>query len=95
MTRIIRSLRILGLSQEAEAFYQVIIRAEVVGPTSRMYWTRAATRPLNMAPSDEDTDSAENKSLGPKFLQDFGEEQRARLSTLAKEDQAAPAQEDI
>lgn len=78
MTRIIRSLRILGLGEEARAFYNVIIQAEMVNQKSQMYWTRAIRRPLNMAPKDEHTDSKRDKCLGPKFLQDF-EEEKMRL----------------
>ncbi|QIX01107.1 hypothetical protein AMS68_006624 [Peltaster fructicola] len=62
ITRILRSLRVLGLSEQAAAYHaflqtdsEVIAR---VSPTSRMYWKRAAERALRLPP-DEDDDEAE------------------------------------
>lgn len=55
MTRIIRSLRILGLDDEAAAFYfrlERIFRAnrDMIGRPSLVHWTRAAKRPLFFPP---------------------------------------------
>ena len=71
MTRVIRSLRILGLGEEALAFYAVISQAHAVSPRSRMYWARAATRPLNIAPHVDDDDIDTEKFNGLEFLKDL------------------------
>ena len=75
ITRIIRSLRVLGLEQNALAFYDAIQQVNEdfpkrISPRSMMYWKRAATRPLYLAPDVDDDDAM----TGPKFLQDFGHE---------------------
>lgn len=70
ITRIIRSLRVLGLETEAENFYLAL--AEVhehtgrISETSLMYWTRAVKRPLYLAPDDE-----EDRGNGVDFLYEF------------------------
>lgn len=61
ITRIIRSCRVLGLEDEALAFYGALmaIAGERRGVFSRktlMFWRRAAERPLHFAPEDEDGD---------------------------------------
>ncbi|KAA8900461.1 opioid growth factor receptor conserved region-domain-containing protein, partial [Sphaerosporella brunnea] len=58
ITRIIRCLRVLGLEKEAEAFFEALRRASGrygSGPGARsfMFWERAATRPLVLAPEEE------------------------------------------
>ena len=58
MTRIIRSLRILGLEDEAVAFYSTLERIfrqnkDVISRTSLDYWTRAVERPLYWPPEDD------------------------------------------
>lgn len=79
ITRIIRSLRVLGLEAEAKAFYEAL--GEVydsykghIGPESMKFWTRAISRPLHLAP-DVDSDESE----GEDFLYDF-DEKAARAS---------------
>ena len=59
MTRIIRSLRILGLEEDAQAFataLQLVCRDNPgkIGEKSLLYWARVATRPLYFAPDDID-----------------------------------------
>ena len=58
ITRILRSLRVLGLEQEAKAFFvalqKVFEESGRIGSTPMMFWTRAATRPLYLAPDHED-----------------------------------------
>lgn len=71
ITRIIRSLRVLGLEDEALAFYQrlkQIYSSGEISPRSFMFWTRAAERPLNIAP---EIDNDEDNTTGPQFLRDF------------------------
>ena len=73
ITRIIRCLRILGLEKEAEAFFQAlgIMFEEGGGKISKrsfMFWTRAARRPLWLAPEDED-----DGGVRRGFLWDFEE----------------------
>lgn len=64
ITRIIRCLRVLGLEQEAGAFYSQlkdVYEASGGGRISQksfMFWTRAARRPLWLAPEKEDSEDA-------------------------------------
>lgn len=58
--RIIRSLRILGLPEEAEEFYKALVRACLNMPgedgpsaASQLFWRRAARRPLWIKPETE------------------------------------------
>ncbi|KAL6706009.1 hypothetical protein ACN47E_006111 [Coniothyrium glycines] len=58
ITRILRSLRVLGLQEEAEAFFEAL--QEVfdepsirISDNSMMYWTRAVERPLYVAPDGD------------------------------------------
>ncbi|KAI9696052.1 MAG: hypothetical protein M1836_005883 [Candelina mexicana] len=73
ITRIIRSLRVLGLEEEAAAFYftlEKLCEADEhsrIGGKSRMFWKRAAKRPLYMAPEDESDDDED----GPAFLHEY------------------------
>ncbi|KAI0594240.1 opioid growth factor receptor conserved region-domain-containing protein [Biscogniauxia sp. FL1348] len=54
ITRIIRSLRVLGLAREARAFYDALVRTNAtyrrVGRSSLRFWRRAASEPLHIAP---------------------------------------------
>lgn len=58
MTRILRSLRVLGLSSEAAALHHFLSTDEKVvrsaSPRSQMYWLRAAERELHLPPDEED-----------------------------------------
>ena len=67
ITRILRSLRILGLAMEAEALWraleEVCEEKGVIGQKSRIFWTRAVKRPLRLAPEDE-----ENEDQGAGLL---------------------------
>lgn len=73
ITRIIRCLRVLGLQQEAEAFF---LKLESVyhscggkiSKTSLTFWTRAAKRPLWLAPEVNDVSEP-----GKGFLWEFEE----------------------
>lgn len=62
LTRILRSLRLLGLESDAAALHGFLENDEDVksrvSPRSQMYWRRAAERPLHLSP-DEDDDGAE------------------------------------
>lgn len=62
LTRILRSLRLLGLESDAAALHEFLANDEDVksrvSPRSQMYWRRAAERPLYLSP-DEDDDGAE------------------------------------
>ncbi|KAI3318902.1 hypothetical protein HD806DRAFT_510338 [Xylariaceae sp. AK1471] len=54
ITRIIRSLRILGLPGAAKDFFDALIKVYeargIIGPTSVDFWTRAMKQPLQYAP---------------------------------------------
>lgn len=76
ITRIIRSLRVLGLEQEAQVFFHACESiAKSSGnrdrPSDRsvLFWTRAAIRPLNIAPGVDDRNISED--MGPAFLKEY------------------------
>lgn len=78
ITRIIRSLRVLGLEREAEAFFVALEQPSLAGKgrissKSLMFWTRAAKRPLYLAPID-DRDGGE----GADFLYEFEKRRQER-----------------
>lgn len=57
ITRILRSLRVLGLVAEAAALWRALTEVyeekKVISERSYTFWTRAAKRPLRLAPEDE------------------------------------------
>lgn len=60
LTRIIRSLRVLGLEVLALALYEQLTvgsKRDKVGRRSKMFWKRAATRELWLPPSEDDKDA--------------------------------------
>ena len=65
ITRILRSLRVLGLAMEAEALWraldEVCKEKAVISKKSHEFWTRAAKRALRLAPEDEED---EDQSAG-------------------------------
>ena len=67
ITRIIRSLRVLGCEGDAEAFFEGLCRiydeGRGIGERSLMFWTRAATRPLWLAPEVEEKDTRLERGL--------------------------------
>ncbi|MCJ1364331.1 hypothetical protein MMC16_003441 [Acarospora aff. strigata] len=78
ITRIIRSLRVLGLEREAEAFFLALRELSPAGDrkistTSWRYWTRAAKRPLYLAPEDNEDDGH-----GADFLYEFEKSRQKR-----------------
>jgi hypothetical protein len=76
ITRIIRSLRILGLEIEAQAFYEYLKENAVrTSKISHMYWKRAAERPLNVKP-DLDVDESDFHIVGDTFLKNFEKRKR-------------------
>lgn len=90
ITRIIRSLRVLGLEEHAQAFYHALLEVDRdfpgrISKGSIMYWTRAAVRPLYLAPSEDDDDAV----TGPQFLQDFAKAEADAAEKAAKETEEA------
>lgn len=69
ISRIIRSLRVLGLEKEAQAFYQALENTKPMRASdrSREFWRRAAERSLNIRPDLEVRDEQDD-SVGPEFL---------------------------
>ena len=68
ITRILRSLRVLGLEKEARKFFTALKHVYEDGKISQksmMFWTRAVERPLYLAPEDDDDEE------GCEFLYDF------------------------
>lgn len=95
ITRIIRSLRVLGLEEEAIAFFQAlksIQEASNISPKSLNYWSRAAFRPLYIAP-DVDSDD-EDGVRGPKFLRDFEKKRRERNKAKRNDEQTKTEEND-
>ncbi|KAH8596867.1 opioid growth factor receptor conserved region-domain-containing protein [Bisporella sp. PMI_857] len=90
ITRIIRSLRVLGLEEEAEAFYGAMRKNGTrVSSMSRMYWKRAARRQLNIPPDMDDEDADEDdERIGRKFLYRFEIERRAAKASPEEHDAA-------
>ncbi|KAI9773526.1 MAG: hypothetical protein M1839_002062 [Geoglossum umbratile] len=83
ITRVIRSLRVLGLEEEALAFFAALkMLAERskgrVSKTSLMYWERAALRPLFARPEDRKI----NKASGLDFLVEFDGEKNKKASPM-------------
>lgn len=72
ITRIIRSLRVLGLEEEVEAFFAALTDIYTqqypgrIGSNSMKFWTRAAMRPLYLAPEDD-----EDEGYGADFLYEY------------------------
>jgi hypothetical protein len=61
ITRILRCLRVLGLQTECDAFFSAIKRvyddpAINISERSMIYWNRAVTRPLYIAPDDDEVE---------------------------------------
>lgn len=61
ITRILRCLRVLGLQTECDAFYKALGEvfddpAISISERSMMYWSRAVTRPLYIAPDDTEVE---------------------------------------
>ncbi|MCJ1417541.1 hypothetical protein MMC32_003885 [Xylographa parallela] len=81
ITRIIRSLRVLGLEKEARAFFaalQAVYKSSDgrISQKSMMFWTRAAERPLYLAPEDDRDDGD-----GLDFLYEY-EEKKSRQGSM-------------
>ncbi|MCJ1320353.1 hypothetical protein MMC15_005691 [Xylographa vitiligo] len=77
ITRIVRSLRVLALVKEARAFFaalQAVYKSSDgrISQKSMMFWTRAAERPLYLAPEDD-----EDEGEGLDFLYEY-EEKKTR-----------------
>lgn len=88
ITRVIRSLRVLGLEAHAAAFYDAILKVDEdfpkrISPRSMMYWRRAVERPLHLAPDEDDDESSD----GPDFLVAYS------MQTTKKETPSASIQE--
>ncbi|KAI1504009.1 opioid growth factor receptor conserved region-domain-containing protein [Biscogniauxia marginata] len=60
ITRIIRSLRVLGLEEEARAFYDALVWTYdaygQIGASSIGFWQRAAIAPLHIAPDGDEVE---------------------------------------
>jgi len=68
ITRIIRSLRVLGLAREAARIWNALVAARAdqgaPGDTSYKFWRRAATRKIWIAPEEEDEEEEEEEEEG-------------------------------
>lgn len=82
ITRIIRSLRVLGLEEEAAAFFSTLQRVQAasnISSKSLMFWTRAAERPLYIAPEDED-----DEGTADGYLYRYEEDKKVKLEAEEK-----------
>lgn len=75
ITRILRSVRVLGLELEAEALWRALDdlceEKRLISKNSWTFWTRAAKRPLYLAPEDE-----EDEGQGADFLYAYERDER-------------------
>ncbi|KAF7960726.1 hypothetical protein EAE96_000399 [Botrytis aclada] len=79
ISRILRSLRVLGLEAEAAAFYKALSdivyngHGQVVSSQSAEFWRRAAERPLHWAPHLTESECAHDKKwkIGLDFLKEY------------------------
>ncbi|KAF7888154.1 uncharacterized protein EAF02_002695 [Botrytis sinoallii] len=79
ISRILRSLRVLGLEAEAAAFYKALSdivyngHSQVVSSQSAEFWRRAAERPLHWAPHLTESECANDKQwkIGLDFLKEY------------------------
>lgn len=82
ITRIIRCLRVLGLEEEAEAFFDAIIDVHedtgIINAKSINYWKRAMERPLYLAPEDD-----EDEGNGKDFLYEYERRKAAEAQMMA------------
>lgn len=81
ITRILRSLRVLGLENEALELFKALKRVYEkgkIGQKSMMFWTRAIERPLYLAPEDEDDEG------GCQFLYEFESGKETRPKTMSE-----------
>ncbi|KAE9988358.1 hypothetical protein EG327_003387 [Venturia inaequalis] len=97
ISRIIRSLRVLGLEQNAHAFYKALQEVNndypnTIGARSLMYWKRAAVRRLALEPAEDDEDT-----VGQPFLRELDEaiEREKEAAESAEEaSKTEPAEEE-
>ncbi|KAM0166710.1 hypothetical protein ACHAQE_001231 [Botrytis cinerea] len=100
ISRILRSLRVLGLESEAAAFYKALSdiiyndHSQVVSSQSAEFWRRAAERPLHWAPHLTENECANDKQwkIGPDFLKEYERLNMAR--DLQKQHDAKKALEE-
>lgn len=92
ITRIIRSLRVLGLETQALLFFNALNAVydngrSGIGARSMMFWRRAAERPLYLAPEDE-----RDERRGQAFLYEFEERRRVEEADGVATDQGGDGQ---
>lgn len=82
ITRIIRCLRVLGLEEEARAFYDAVVtNGTRVSSRSKMYWRRAVERGLHVAPDVGDGD-AHGDGRGVRWLWEFEREKEGEAGAV-------------
>ncbi|TGO27619.1 hypothetical protein BPAE_0039g00290 [Botrytis paeoniae] len=100
ISRILRSLRVLGLEAEAAAFYKALSdivyngHSQVISSQSAEFWRRAAERPLHWAPHLTESECANDKQwkIGLDFLKEYERFNMAR--DLQKQHDAKKALEE-
>ncbi|KAF7911206.1 uncharacterized protein EAF01_002714 [Botrytis porri] len=100
ISRILRSLRVLGLEAEAAAFYKALSdiiyngHSQVVSSQSADFWRRAAERPLHWAPHLTESECANDRKwkIGLNFLKAYERLNMAR--DLQKQHDAKKALEE-
>ncbi|KAI0131829.1 opioid growth factor receptor conserved region-domain-containing protein [Xylariales sp. AK1849] len=77
ITRILRSLRVLGLEQEADAYFEalkyVYDKYRRIGASSLGFWQRAVSLPLHQAPDGDEVDWLEKYEAGDESEEDDGQ----------------------
>lgn len=90
LTRIIRCLRVLSCEKEAQALYHALLEydtSDVVRSSSKMFWWRAAGRPLWLPP-DEPDDDADGVRWLKKVCEEQEESKAVEEVRMAEEAQA-------
>ncbi|KAK7932261.1 hypothetical protein PG985_002973 [Apiospora marii] len=87
ISRILRSLRVLGLGDEARAFFRalawVVDTYGRIGAGSMKFWKRAVELPLHIAPDGTEVD----------WLEKYGEKKETDKTKTEKKDEEPPAAE--
>jgi hypothetical protein len=95
ITRIIRSLRILGLGAEAIAWYHTLSAfADHASESSRGYWKRAAFRSLNIPP-DDTRSKDDNRIVGESFLIKYEEDRAKKTNDVEAKSYTEESSEEV
>jgi hypothetical protein len=89
ITRILRCLRILGLQKECDAFFAALKLVYddpsiKIGERTLSYWTRAVTRPLHIAPDDDEIEWLEKWEKEQEAAEGAKDESKKKVEEAEK-----------